>query len=170
MRRALSALAALTVFACTACIPDHYAFLVDDRLTITSPRDQAEVTVPVTLRWRVEDFEVVEPGTSPAREDAGYFAVFVDRNPMPPGEDLRWLARDDGACDPDDGCPDAAYLAERDVHLTTKTELVLTELEEGPADRRERHSVTIVLLDASGTRIGESAFYVDFEVRRGESS
>ena len=36
-------------------IPDYYAFVVDDRLTVTSPEDESEVTLPVTLRWRVED-------------------------------------------------------------------------------------------------------------------
>lgn len=160
-------LAALAVLACSACIPDHYAFLVDDRLTITSPKNLDEVTLPVTIRWKIEDFDVVEPG-SPVRDSAGYFGVFVDREPMPAGEDLRWLARKDTACEASAGCPDKQYLADRDVHVTTDTELVLEDLEEGPEGRRERHTVTIVLLDPTGKRIGESAFYVDFEVRRGE--
>jgi hypothetical protein len=164
-----SALAALAVLACSACLPDHYAFLVDDRLTITSPKNQDEVTLPVTIRWNIEDFDVVEPG-SPVHDKAGYFAVFVDRTPMPPGESLTWLARGDSACDPAAGCPDDEYLAQRDVYVTTDTELVLNELEEGREGRRERHTISIVLVDPSGKRIGESAFYVDFEVRRGEQS
>lgn len=167
MRLLRGVLTSLLAFACTACVPDYLAFRVDDRVTITAPEDHSEVTLPVTLRWRVEEFEVVEPGT-PVRENAGYFAVFVDRSPMPPGKDLRWLARDDAACQSDEGCPDAEYLAGLDVYPTTATELVLKELDEGREGRRERHKATIVLLDGSGTRIGESAFYVDFEVLRGD--
>ena len=169
MRLPRAVVAALTVLACTACIPQHLAFRADDRVTITAPADHSAVTLPVRLSWRVEDFDVVEPGT-PVHENAGYFAVFVDRAPMPAGENLAWLARKDTACAPEKGCPDAEYLAAHDVHITTDTELVLTELEEGREGRRERHKATIVLLDGGGTRIGESAFHVAFEVRRGDQS
>jgi hypothetical protein len=167
LRRPASLL--VVVVLCAACVPQGLAFRIDDRLTITAPGDREQVALPVTLRWDVEDFDVVEPGTA-VREDAGYFAVFVDRSPVPPGRTLSWLARDDAGCRSTDGCPDAEYLAARGVHATTETELVLQELPRAEDGRRERHTATIVLLDGSGKRIGESAFEVVFEVERDEQS
>jgi hypothetical protein len=156
--------------AVTACVPEGLAFRVDRRLTILQPEDRSTVWLPVTIDWDIRDFEVVGPGEQ-VRADAGYFGVFVDTTPMPPGKPLRWLARDDTSCRADAGCPDAAYLSTRGVYTTTETELTLEELPRtNDDDRRERHRVTIVLLDASGTRIGESAFEVAFDLdRRGSS-
>lgn len=162
-------LAVLAALACTACVPQGLAFRLDDRLTITAPQDRAEVTLPVTLQWQVEDFAVVEPGAG-VRKDAGYFAVFVDTAPVPPGKTLAHVARNDAGCRVEAGCPDAAYLAARGIYTTTETQLVLEQLPRGEEDRRERHTATIVLMDAAGERIGESAFEVVFEVDRGEQS
>ena len=154
--------------ALSGCVAQGLAFRVDDRLTITAPEDRSTVTLPVTLRWDVRDFDVTAPGGDP-RKDAGYFAVFVDDAPMPPGKPLAWLARKDNSCRAADGCPDEEYLAARGVYTTTKTELVLSQLpRNADEDRRERHRATIVLLDAQGTRIGESAFEVAFDVSRTE--
>lgn len=156
---------------CTAlagCVPQGLAFRVDDRLTFRSPTDRSTVRLPVTLDWDVEDFQVTGPGGQP-REDAGYFAVFVDGTPVPPGKSLRWVARDDRRCRADDGCPDATYLADRGIYPTSETRLVLEQLPRGDdGDVRERHRATVVLLDASGRRIGESAFEIAFDVERGE--
>lgn len=155
--------------ALTGCIPQGLAFKIDDRLTFTSPEDRAEVTLPVTIDWEIRDFEIVEPGEGEPREGAGYFAVFVDGSPMPPGKHLRWIARKDNSCRKSDGCPDEEYLNARGIYTTTETELTLEQLPRpatGRQDRRERHRATIVLLDASGKRIGESAFEIAFDVNR----
>jgi hypothetical protein len=151
----------------SACVPQGLAFRVDERLTFVSPEDRSTVTLPVRLDWDIRDFEITPPGSGERRKDAGYFAVFVDGSPMPPGEPLRWVARKDTSCRADDGCPDAEYLQGRGIYTTTETELVLEQLPRfGDDDRRERHRATIVLLDASGTRIGESAFEIAFDVDR----
>ena len=151
----------------SACVPQGLAFRVDERLTFTSPEERSTVTLPLTLDWEMRDFEITAPGSGERREDAGYFAVFVDGAPMPPGEPLRWVARKDTGCREDDGCPDAEYLASRGIYTTTETELVLEQLPRlGDDDRRERHRATIVLLDAGGSRIGESAFEIVFDVDR----
>lgn len=165
--RAVRGLALLAVLTCTACIPQGLAFRLDDRLTITAPQDRAAVSLPLTIDWDIEDFAVVEPGGAP-REDAGYFAVFVDRAPVPPGESLAHVARDDTGCRTDPACPDTEYLVARGIYTTTDTQLVLEQLPRGDQGGRERHTATIVLLDAAGVRLGESAFDVDFEVDRGE--
>lgn len=152
------------------CVPQGLAFKVDERLRFVSPTDRSTVTLPVTVDWEVEDFEVTGPG-GPVRSGGGYFAVFVDRTPMPPGEDLGWLARKDSGCRASDGCPDAAYLADRGVYTTTDTRLRLEQLPRSTdEDRRERHRVTVVLLDASGARLGESAFELAFDVDRSAAS
>ncbi len=153
----------------SGCVPQGLAFRVDERLTFQAPADRSTVTLPVTLDWDIRDFEITEPGGEP-REDAGYFAVFVDGTPMPPGKPLRWIARKDTSCRAADGCPDEEYLAARGIYTTTETELVLDQLprttSDEEQDRRERHRATIVLLDARGHRIGESAFEILFDLDR----
>jgi hypothetical protein len=152
--------------ALSGCVPQGLAFKIDDRLTFQSPEDRAEVTLPVTIEWDIRDFEVTGPGGEVA-EDEGYFAVFVDTSPMPPGEPLSWIARKDNSCRPADGCPDEEYLNARGIYTTTETELMIEQLpRSSDEDRRERHRATIVLLDASGSRIGESAFEIAFDIDR----
>lgn len=167
-RRAVTALTLAALSAgLTGCVPQGLAFTIDERLSFTSPEDRSTVRLPVRLDWEIRDFDVVEPGGE-VRKDAGYFAVFVDSSPMPPGKPLRWIARKDNSCRESDGCPDAEYLSARGIYTTTETELVLEQLPRTTdrEDRRERHRATIVLLDASGRRIGESAFEIAFDVDR----
>lgn len=123
------------------------AFRVDERVSITAPRDRESVSLPVVLRWNVEGFDIVEPGTA-VRKDAGYFAVFVDRAPMRPG---------------------ARFVPQRGAYTTTATELVIGEVDADPGTGSERHTATIVLLDGDGRRIGESAFDVVFQIEREET-
>jgi hypothetical protein len=166
-----SAAALLLAAVLPACSTD-VAFRVDDRLTFTSPEDRATVTLPVRLDWDVRDFTVLpSPSPGPARDDAGYFAVFVDRAPVPPGKPLAYLARKDNRCKRDPGCPDVQYLAALGVYTTTATELTISRLprdSEHP-DRRERHRAVVVLLDGAGKRIGESAYEIAFDVDRSPS-
>ena len=169
-RRPATAVALVSLCASLAgCIPQGLAFKVDERLTFESPKDRSTVRLPVTLDWEIRDFEIVEPGSGDASKDSGYFAVFVDTAPMPPGKKLRWIARKDNSCRAADGCPDEEYLNARGIYTTSETELVLEQLPRPSTeneDRRERHRATIVLLDAEGRRIGESAFEVAFDVER----
>ena len=156
--------------ALTGCVPQGLQFRVDDRLSFNSPKDRSEVSLPVKIDWEVRDFEVTGPGDTPAK-DKGYFAVFVDGSPMPPGKSLRWVARKDNSCRAADGCPDEEYLAARGIYVTQDTELVLEQLPRtGDEDRRERHRATVVLLDPTGKRIGESAFEIAFDVERSTGS
>lgn len=165
--RSAAALLILLV-AAPACGVRGLDFVKDERLTITAPRDRAEVTLPLTVRWKVRDFEVTGPDGR-ARPDAGYFGVFVDRAPQSPQRTLESLAEDDPLCEGNPSCPDEAFLANLNVHSTTDTTF---EIERLPAPgsaaprRREFHEVTIVLLNGTGARIGESAFTIQFEVKR----
>jgi len=152
----------------SGCVPQGLAFKVDERLTFLSPEDRSTVRLPLTLDWEMRDFDITPPGTGEPSEDAGYFAVFIDASPVPPGEQLRWIARKDSSCRAADGCPDTEYLQARGIYTTTDTRLVLDQLPRtnDAEDRRERHRATVILLDAAGARIGESAFEVTFDIDR----
>lgn len=143
------------------------AFTNDDRIEILSPKDREKHRLPVTIDWAVDDFEITGPGRG-SGDNEGYFAVFVDSAPIPPGKTLRHVARKDPTCRASNGCPDEQYLEARGVYTTTETELTLETLRSSGLDgRREFHEVTVVLLDPEGRRVGESAWYVRFEIDRG---
>ena len=167
-RRGGSAVAAVCCLLLLAgCVPQGLAFRVDDRLTITSPKDRAEVTLPLTVSWEIRDFTVVGPGGTTAGDHSGYFAVFVDQAPQPPGKKLSWIVRKDANCRPSEGCPDAEYLATRHIFSTTDTHITFQQLPRPPrSGQKEWHSITVVLLDPAGKRIGESAFQVDVTLDR----
>src|SRR5205085_2729127 len=63
----------------------NVAFKQDHRVSIVYPRNRQKVTLPMTVRWTVKDFD-------------GTFGVLLDRAPQPPGEPLTWFARNDKSC------------------------------------------------------------------------
>lgn len=163
-----TALVVLAVTTLSGCAVNGLAFKIDDRLRVLSPGDREQVSLPLTIQWEISDFQVT--GADGSQDpNAGFFGVFVDRAPQPPGETVQWFAKDDQSCRSEDGCPDKRYLADRGVHTTDETKFVVKTLPPPPEDqvaRRELHEVTIVLLDGTGRRIGESAFTAEFEVKR----
>jgi hypothetical protein len=159
-------LCVLLVAVTCACVPQGLSFRVDHRVQILSPKDRAEVSLPVTLEWSVRDFALK---TSPDGS-GGSFAVFVDESPVPPGQPLSWLARNDLECAQVPSCPDAAYLAKKGVYQTSDTTLVIKDLpgssSSSSKSKRDRHRAVIVLLDDRGRRIGEIAYDVTFDLKR----
>lgn len=154
----LTWLATLAVIL-SACSTSNLSFVQDERVTITAPRDRETVSLPLRLDWEVEDFEV-----GPGR---GSFAVFIDRAPQPAGKNVASLFEDDDGCRGRPGCPDEAYLADHGVFVTTETSLTVANLPQlSSGGRRDVHEATIVLLDAEGRRVGESAWFVNFNVDR----
>lgn len=148
----------------TGCDLSNLQFVQDYRVRFVEPSDRDTVTLPVTLRWEVYGFRVTGKDGRASRA-AGYFAVFVDRDPIPPGRTLEWYAKEEGSCG-DSACGAVKNLA--NVYTTESTNLELTRL---PATKKntggvEKHEAVIVLLDAEGKRIGESAFYVRFTYQR----
>lgn len=167
--RLVAALAAAVAWA--GCGVNGLNFSQDERVTITAPGDRAKVELPVTVTWRVRDFTVSGKDGS-QRPDAGYFGVYVDRAPQPPSRPQEWIARDDPNCQGIPTCPDEAFLAQLNVHSTTRLRFTIERLPEPTSTatrRREFHEITIVLLNGRGERIGESAFTRQFEVSRDES-
>jgi hypothetical protein len=162
MFRGSASILIASLFLAPACVPEGLAFVQDTRVDITSPEDRSDVRLPVTIRWSVEDFEITGPDGS-SDKDAGYFGVFVDRTPVPPGEPLSWIAKDDRICLATPGCPDKKYFIDHRTYDTTETEFTLKQLPDlNVVGGHETHEVTIVLLDGTGRRIGESAWNVTF--------
>ena len=160
---------ALAVFLLmTACTLD-VSFVEDERVTVVAPIDRSTVRQPVEIVWEFTGFDTTGPGVVDA-DDRGFFAVFVDRNPVQPGKLLSSVADDDPTCRRSPDCPDEAYLNINGVFTTTETALVLPPLvDTRPRERPETsdwHEVTIVLVSPIGRRIGESAFSVRFVVDR----
>lgn len=165
---AVALLAAASVLQ--GCGVDRLQLTQDNRLHFRAPAARHRVQVPVTVRWTMKDFR---PTGLDGSHDPhqGAFAVFVDAAPLPVGKDLRWLARDDAGCKRDPRCPDKQYLTAHDVFVTTQPSLTLTTLPrlgEGVGD--EQHFVNVVLLDGTGHRSRESAWYLPFRSARRSSS
>jgi hypothetical protein len=159
--RAASLLVAALLIA-PACIPEGLAFVQSDKVEITEPAYREKITLPQTISWDVKDFEVTGPNGE-SRDDAGYFAVFFDQTPVPPGETLDHVAKDDFECRNTPGCPDDIYFADRGIYETTETSLTVKRLPDLDAfEGHETHEVTIILLDGSGRRIGEHAWFTQF--------
>jgi hypothetical protein len=169
-RPARACAALLLVGTLAGCDIGALQFRTDDRLSFQQPASRAKVTTPLTVSWTMKGFDATGlDGSSDSTH--GAFAVFVDRAPMPVGKDLKWLARNDTGCKRDARCPDAAYLASRGVYLTTEPSLTLDQLppvSDGVGD--EQHYVNVVLVDGSGSRIGESAWYRPFQSKRRSTS
>ena len=160
----------LALAASSSCTANRLQFTNDHRLSFVTPKARAGVQVPLTIAWSMKDFDAVglDGGTD---DDRGAFAVFVDRAPMPVGRDLKWVAKGDTGCKRDPLCPDAQYLADRGVLVTTETTVtldVLPNVAAGVGD--EQHYVNVVLLDGTGHRIGESAWYLPFRSKRRSTS
>lgn len=152
----------------SGCDTSAYAFRVDESITITEPAAQSTVPLPVTIRWT--DAEApADPRVDPADPEAEYYAVFVDRSPLPPRRRLSALGDDPEACEKDPACPTKEYLRDKGVFLTAKPELTLKFLADRRASSRasskDPHEVTIVRMRGD-TRVNESAFLRPFFVQR----
>jgi hypothetical protein len=159
-------LAVAALLATSGCEFADLQFRADTRLHFTAPKARSLVTTPLTISWQMKDFAATGLDGSHSKS-TGAFAVFVDRAPMPVGKDLRWLARKDSGCKRDPRCPDAAYLADRGIFVTSQPSIrldVLPAASDGVGD--EQHYVNVVLVDGTGHRIGESSWYRPFKTKR----
>jgi hypothetical protein len=163
---ALAAVTALLLGGCGLTHLQDLNFRVDDRLHFTSPQNRATVHQPVTVSWTMRDFRIAPRGSEPPSDDAGYFAVFVDRAPIHPEQTMRAVAHGDRFCEQNPHCPDAAYLAQHQVYTTTKTTLRLPQIPNivGSQEKLQVHSITVVLMNTAGQRIGESAWELDIRI------
>ena len=177
LRRSLAtALAVLCVLACSGCVDlDEMQFVKDHRLEFQSPDDYELVELPLEVSWTMDDFEVLpkpEKGAKRSKvedpaptEDAGYFAVFVDRSPIKPGRTLADVGDGDPLCEDNPSCPDRAYLEAEGVYTTRKPSVTLELVKAlSSKERIQLHQVTVILLDSEGRRIGEHAWFRQFKL------
>jgi hypothetical protein len=165
-RLALAAGLAASVSGCGLAHLQDLNFRVDDRLHFVSPKARTTVQQPLSFSWTMRDFTVAAPGSGPASRDAGYFAVFVDQAPIHPGQTLKAVGHGDPVCERDPKCPDRAYLNSHFVFTTTGTHLQLPRIPDlrGVKEKLQLHSITVVLVDTDGRRIGESAWELDVRI------
>ena len=141
MRRLL--VAALTLAAVpllSGCGP--YLFRQSDRIVVTSPQTYSTIGEPVTITWSTQDFSAPADGS---------FAVFVDRDPLGPGENIDQYSAQQRT---------GIYVVDATV---LKLGVLGTLTGVDPAEANH-HDVTIVLLDRAGNRIGEYAGFTEFTI------
>ena len=141
MRRSLLAASLLIALTTTGCGGD-LLFRNDRRITITSPDSFATVSQPLTIRWSARDF------TAPAD---GHFMVFLDRSPQAPGETI------------DSFAPADRY----GIVTLDQTEVTTSSFRRdpnAPSATAAHHEATVIVVDPSGRRIGETAGFVEFDV------
>lgn len=135
---------------------DQPLFTVNKQVEFTAPAELSTVTLPLRVTWRGENLP----------PDAQRYALFVDRRPIAPGESLSELT--DDTCQQTPGCPDATYLENLGIFLTTDPEVELASLPVlGGLVARTRpvlHRVTVVLISAAGARVGEYAYDLQFRL------
>jgi hypothetical protein len=150
-------------------------FTQDERVRITTPTANASVRLPFPVSWTARDFAVVDPkigannANRPTAPDTGYFAVFVDADPMAPGRGFESLLAPNAACTPAvRACLTTEKLHDLGVYVTAGHSVTVDTLSATKAvggGHSGVHAVTIVLVDARGRRIGDSNWYSSFTVQ-----
>jgi hypothetical protein len=168
-RRALAAAAMVVAVAsplagCGITHVQDLNFRVDTRLHFDTPKDRSKVHLPLTISWQIKDFRIAAKGSEPPSDGAGYFAVFVDRQPIHPEQTMKAVA-DDRFCRRDPKCPDDAYLHDRQIYTTTSTTLRFDQIANlSSHDTLQLHTFVVVLMNTAGHRIGESAWELDLRI------
>lgn len=130
----------------------------ESAVEITAPAAMATHELPLEVRWEAP------------RVPAGGFAVFVDRAPVAPGQDLRSIARaeDDRACLDRPTCPDASWLRARGIYLVHDRAATIQSFDTVGKQRDGGvHRITVVPLDADDRRPDESGDVAEVVVEEG---
>jgi hypothetical protein len=145
--------ALVALMAGAGCNGGSRTFIADEHVYITSPAPLSTVTTPFTVTWQ-----------APKRQGQRY-AVFVDQSPLSPGANLRDLAGE--SCRQVSSCePNPSYLNNIGVYLTNADHVGIATLPSvGGIDSHQKnpiHTLTLVLMNASGDRVGTQAWQVQF--------
>jgi hypothetical protein len=169
-RRALLALAAgvSVALGTTGCATSLHGleFHNDNRMKLTSPHENELVSAPFMLTWTMKDFTVAAQGAGPVNDDTGYFAVFIDRTPVKPGQTLASVTKNTPSCEHTTLCTTKAYLAGEQVYVTTKDQVRLQSVADilSNNESTQFHTATVILMNTAGERISESAWSVEFKM------
>jgi hypothetical protein len=166
LRRALASGLGLAV--ASLCLTSCFSGLdlsKDARVQILNPGVTVhidEVKLPFVMRWSTSI-----PSSSHLR-----YAVFFDSNPMGPGQTFRALVGQDDPCKFQPGCPDASWLAQHQIQVTSTSHVDVTDVALLPGevpggDGTSIHTATLILLGPGDVRDGESSWTVEFRIDRG---
>lgn len=136
------AVISVIVATATGCA-DGLSFRQDDRLVIVAPLDGELVGEPLLVEWKM----------TPRPSSVAGFLVFVDRAPQPPGKTIGHFTSDNRS----------------NIYETLTESFEVPAFESsatGPKNRRNRHRILIVPVDAAGRRIGESSTHTEIDVFR----
>ncbi len=130
-------------------------YFVKTQLRILSPQDSSTVTLPLRITWTAGN--LYRPGDR--------FAVFLDSNNMiKVGQNISALLPQ--SCRVLVTCSHTSYLQQANVWLTSKPTLVLPTLPRtsltDQSVGKEYHTATVIILSASGVRIGEEFATTNF--------
>lgn len=158
----------LVLVVTSGCDTSNYAFKIDNSIKILAPQSRSEVGIPANVRW-TDSKQPPNLRVAPADPTAEYYAVFLDKAPMPPGKRLASLVENNEQCKLSEGCPSREQLAEVGVRLTAKTTVMLDFIADrrpsSRSDTNDIHEVTIVRMRGD-RRVGETAFRRTFFVAR----
>jgi hypothetical protein len=166
----VAGLAALTTLltGCALAHPGSLQWRVDKRLHFVSPPARAKVGQPVTISWRMTDFRAARLGSEPPSKKAGYFAIFVDRGPIKPGQTMLSVVGGATYCRQNPGCMSRSELRQRNVFTTTASSFRFPVIPDLTTDDSvQLHTFTVVLMDTAGHRIGESSWELDLRIPKG---
>lgn len=166
LARCAAVLALLPLTGCGLTHLQDLNFRVDHRLHFVSPEDRSTVARSFTVTWTMRDFTVAALGSAAPTRDAGYFAVFVDRSPVKPGQTMKSVMGSDQACQRNPRCPTTQQLKDLGIYTTTATSVRINQIGNVSGDKEtlQHHYVTVVLMDTAGHRIGESAWELDLRI------
>jgi hypothetical protein len=144
----------------TGCRTSGLLFSKNANFRILSPHSSSAVTLPMTIAWTAKG--VYKPGDS--------FAVFLDRGTIRPGQNVLSVLPD--TCKQNPSCSRQSYFQQVNVWITSQPSLMLNALPEssltGHSTGKENHSITVVILNNRGARLGEAFASADFVfVRKG---
>jgi hypothetical protein len=166
----LTAAALACVLAMSSCQQSGLHFKAPNALRIVRPGNLATVRLPFVVVWSAGSTGPPPPSGTGATNS---YAVFIDTPPMPPGETVQYFARGDPSCQHTAGCPNASYLRNKNVFLTSQRRLVVPGLADTrPTGRKssdDRHQITIIPLGPGGRRIGDGFYTITVFVNRQHS-
>lgn len=160
-RLVMGAVAAALLAGCGITrIDAPVSFRADHRLSIEHPSPEDVVGLPLVVRWSADDVDL---------SDGTHFALFIDRPPVPPDREVRLRVCTEGEkLPPQIGefrkkCEDERLRIAfaRDTSFGIPC---IAPRFDAPERRRNSHTLTVVLVDAEGRRIGQAADSVNFDV------
>lgn len=147
------------------CRTSGLAFERSDRLEVVAPRDSGVVTLPLQIRWRaVAGFERGKPETGRGY----YYAVFLDRSPVAPGESILRAVGDETCRRQGFACATPEFFAQNFVYVTERTSVTVPGVPVGLNTHHKEnvnHQLSVVLMGPGDRRVGETVGLVHFHVK-----